>query len=116
MKLACVFAAAAGLALASAISDEERVAAFKAVASSEPRLTDKSTHLWATSETQHRGRKAIFGGDSREDEADTTDFWRSVGRSTVIIAGSPHCPLATAGGVWHSCGTLSSRHNGGLRK
>ena len=113
MKHAFVFAAAAGLALASAISDQEHVAAFKDVASSDPRLTDKSTHLWATSETQHRGRKAIFGGDSREDEADTTDFWRSIGRSTVIIFNND---AATSGSIWHSLGTLSSRYNGGRRK
>jgi hypothetical protein len=104
MKLACVFtAAAAGLVLASAISDQEHVAAFKDVAF-DPRLT---------SETQHRGRKAIFGGDSREDEADTTDFWRSIGRSTAIIFPSD---AATSGSVWHSLGTLSSRYNGGRRK
>ena len=103
MKLACVFAAAAGLVLASAISDQAHVAAFKDV-TSDPHLT---------SETQQRGRKAIFGGDSREDEADATDFWRSIGRSTAIIFPSN---TATSGSVWHSLGTLSSRYNGGRKR
>ena len=49
--------------------------------------------------------KAIYGGDSRQDEADTTDFWRSIGRSTVILTSSS----ATSGSIWRSCGTLGSR-------
>ena len=88
--------AAAGLVLASAISDQEHVKAFSDVAS-DPRWTNET-----------RGRrnqdKAIYGPDSRQDEADTTDFWRSIGRSTVIITSARH-----TGSVWGSCGTLGAR-------
>jgi hypothetical protein len=34
---------------------------------------------------QARGRKAIYGADSRLDEADASPAWRAVGRSTVML-------------------------------
>jgi len=59
------------------------------------------------------GIQAIYGVDSRYDEADVSPCWQAVGRSTV--------PLVTAskvsGNVWASCGTLGDRYScpGGIR-
>lgn len=36
-------------------------------------------------DTDERDRKAIYGPDSRVDEAATTAGWRAVGRSTVML-------------------------------
>jgi hypothetical protein len=34
---------------------------------------------------EERAKRAIYGPDSRVDEADTTPAWRAVGRSTVML-------------------------------
>ena len=51
------------------------------------RVTSAETRgEWANAvDAVERDRKAIYGPDSRVDEADTTAGWRAVGRSTVML-------------------------------
>ena len=63
-----------------------------------------------------RGRagRAIYGSDSRVDEAETTPAWRAVGRSTVLLIGHSQ----VQGGRYSACaGTLGARYQcpSGLR-
>ena len=43
--------------------------------------TCATRHHYASGQTV--GLKAIYGPDSRQDEADTSECWRAIGRSTV---------------------------------
>jgi len=50
--------------------------------------------------------RAIYGVDSRYDEADVSSCWQEVGRSTAMLVK----PEVIEGNVWSDCGTLESRH------
>ena len=60
-----------------------------------------------------RAGRAVYGRDSRVDEAEATPTWRAIGRSTALLVG----PSLVQGGRYAQCSTLGARYQcpSGLR-